>query len=181
MSRASNSEQVPWVASSLSDDFYFGPSRPGATTSARPSVTPSQPAPPPPQVSTPAPAPAPPPARSQPQPQPQPAPSAALTQPQAPTRAGSRAGDSFRDCPDCPELVVVPAGSFNMGSASEYENPIYRVTIAKSYAIGRREVTFDHGIAASMPGAADIAPTIGIGYAASDRLSMSAGTMRRRS
>jgi formylglycine-generating enzyme required for sulfatase activity len=151
VSRASNSEQVPWVASSLSDDFYFGPSRPGTTTPARPSVTPSQPAPapPPPQVATPAPAPAPPPPQARPQPQPQPQPqsqpppSAALTQPQAPTRAGSRAGDSFRDCPDCPELVVVPAGSFNMGSASEYENPIHRVTIGKSYAIGRREVTFD--------------------------------------
>ena len=30
-----------------------------------------------------------------------------------------------------------------MGSASEYENPVHRVTIAKPFAIGRREVTFD--------------------------------------
>src|SRR5208337_2332625 len=28
-------------------------------------------------------------------------------------RPGS--GQSFRDCPDCPEMVVVPAGSFTMG------------------------------------------------------------------
>ena len=26
------------------------------------------------------------------------------------------AGLSFKDCPDCPEMVVVPAGSFTMGS-----------------------------------------------------------------
>ena len=24
-------------------------------------------------------------------------------------------GDTFRDCPECPEMVVVPAGSFMMG------------------------------------------------------------------
>jgi formylglycine-generating enzyme required for sulfatase activity len=29
-----------------------------------------------------------------------------------------------------------------MGSASEYENPVHRVTIAKAFAIGRHEVTF---------------------------------------
>jgi formylglycine-generating enzyme required for sulfatase activity len=51
-------------------------------------------------------------------------------------------GDRFRDCPDCGELVVVPAGSFEMGSTSEYEDPVHRVTIAKPFAIGRREVTF---------------------------------------
>lgn len=29
-------------------------------------------------------------------------------------------GQIFRDCPDCPEMVVIPAGSFTMGSpASE--------------------------------------------------------------
>ena len=27
-------------------------------------------------------------------------------------------GTAFKDCPDCPEMVVVPAGSFLMGSAS---------------------------------------------------------------
>ncbi len=25
-------------------------------------------------------------------------------------------GESFQDCPDCPEMVVVPSGSFMMGS-----------------------------------------------------------------
>src|SRR5438128_2286942 len=27
-------------------------------------------------------------------------------------------GAVFRDCPDCPEMVVVPAGNFNMGSSA---------------------------------------------------------------
>ncbi len=29
-------------------------------------------------------------------------------------------GETFRDCPECPEMAVIPAGSFTMGSpASE--------------------------------------------------------------
>lgn len=130
VSRASNSEQIPWVSSTLADNFYFG-TRPAT---ASPSV--SQQPPPPPAPSTPS--------KSQvrPQPTPAPAPSQPQTQPSQ-TRTGTKAGDIFRDCPDCPELVVVPAGSFNMGSASEYENPVHRVTIGTSFAIGRREVTFD--------------------------------------
>ena len=27
-----------------------------------------------------------------------------------------RPGQTFRDCPECPEMVVIPAGSFMMGS-----------------------------------------------------------------
>src|SRR5262249_7894502 len=57
--------------------------------------------------------------------------------------SSSKPGDVFRDCPDCAELVVVPAGSFDMGSSTEYQNPMHRVTIPKSFAIGRYEVTFD--------------------------------------
>jgi len=30
--------------------------------------------------------------------------------------AGKKPGESFRDCPDCPEMVVVPPGRFTMGS-----------------------------------------------------------------
>lgn len=142
VSRASNSEQVPWVASSLSDDFYFGP-----RTTALPSrpVAPPQPAPtrePQPQASTPAPSPAPSPAPAPSQQSQVIRPLPRQTAP-APSVPGNRAGDTFTDCSDCPELVVIPAGSFNMGSASEYENPIHRVNIAKPFAIGRREVTFD--------------------------------------
>ena len=40
-------------------------------------------------------------------------------------------------------MVIVPAGSFEMGSNADYENPAHRVTIPKQFAIGRYEVTFD--------------------------------------
>jgi formylglycine-generating enzyme required for sulfatase activity len=125
VSRASNGEQIPWVASSLLEDFYFGTSRVATTPSARPSPTPT-------------PAPVPPPAT----PAPSPGPSATLT-PSEPSRAGAKAGEFIRDCQGCGEMVVLPAGSFDMGSNTEYENPVHRVTIAKPFAIGRHEVTFD--------------------------------------
>ncbi len=57
-------------------------------------------------------------------------------------------GDSFKDCDTCPEMVVVPAGSFTMGSPSfeknrnENEGPQHRVTIRKPFAVGKHEVTF---------------------------------------
>jgi formylglycine-generating enzyme required for sulfatase activity len=40
-------------------------------------------------------------------------------------------------------MVVIGAGTFQMGSSDQYESPAHRVTIAKPFAIGRREVTFD--------------------------------------
>ena len=52
-----------------------------------------------------------------------------------------------RDCPECPEMVLVPAGSFTMGSpASEegrYDNegPVHRVRIPEPFAVGKYEVT----------------------------------------
>lgn len=52
-------------------------------------------------------------------------------------------GETFRDCPDCPEMVVVPDGEFDMGSTdSEYEKPVHKVAIARPLAIGRREISF---------------------------------------
>ena len=30
-------------------------------------------------------------------------------------------GDTFRDCPECPEMVVVPAGEFRNGVARQRE------------------------------------------------------------
>jgi formylglycine-generating enzyme required for sulfatase activity len=56
-------------------------------------------------------------------------------------------GERFRDCPDCPEMVVVPAGSFTMGSppdepgrAAEREDQV-PVSIAKPFAVGAFAVT----------------------------------------
>lgn len=57
------------------------------------------------------------------------------------------AGVVFRDCADCPEMVVLPAGSFVMGSPDqetgrhEDEGPQRRVTFARPFAVGRLEVT----------------------------------------
>lgn len=49
----------------------------------------------------------------------------------------------FRDCPDCPEMVVIPAGSFDMGSynGGTHEKPVHRVTIGQALAMGKTEVT----------------------------------------
>ena len=63
-----------------------------------------------------------------------------------PVKPGS--GESFRDCPDCPEMVVAPAGSFAMGSPETepdrmaQEGPQHRVTFAEPFAVGRFAVTF---------------------------------------
>jgi formylglycine-generating enzyme required for sulfatase activity len=57
--------------------------------------------------------------------------------------------DSFRECANCPELVVVPAASFTMGSPESEkdrrndEGPQHRVTIGKPFAVGKFHVTVD--------------------------------------
>jgi formylglycine-generating enzyme required for sulfatase activity len=59
-------------------------------------------------------------------------------------------GDSFKECAkDCPEMVVIPAGEFTMGSpASEQgrkdsEEPQHTVAFAKPFAVARFDVTVD--------------------------------------
>ena len=54
-------------------------------------------------------------------------------------------GDAFRDCTLCPEMVVVPAGSYIMGSNGrhKWERPAHKVTFTRPFAVGRYEVTFD--------------------------------------
>jgi formylglycine-generating enzyme required for sulfatase activity len=51
-------------------------------------------------------------------------------------------GEAFKDCPECPDMVVVPKGTFNMGSReNEWESPLHQVTIARPFAVGRFAVT----------------------------------------
>ena len=55
-------------------------------------------------------------------------------------------GAIFSDCADCPQLVVIPPGSFIMGhdggvSEDRYEGPPHDVTIGYSFAMGLLEVT----------------------------------------
>jgi formylglycine-generating enzyme required for sulfatase activity len=56
--------------------------------------------------------------------------------------------DTFRDCESCPDVVIVPAGSFQMGSplseaGQDYddERPIHRVIIQKQFAMATHEIT----------------------------------------
>ena len=57
-------------------------------------------------------------------------------------------GTAFRDCAGCPEMVVVPAGSYRMGSPADEtgrdpnEGPVHEVTVSDPFAVGRFEVTF---------------------------------------
>jgi len=59
------------------------------------------------------------------------------------------AGTIFRDCPDCPDMVVIPAGRFVMGAPKEDEDrrpdegPLHKVTIAAPVALMTTEVTRD--------------------------------------
>jgi formylglycine-generating enzyme required for sulfatase activity len=62
----------------------------------------------------------------------------------------SKPGDSFKECAEnCPEMVVVPAGQFVMGSPANEkgrfrnEGPQHTVTIPKPFAVSKFEVTFD--------------------------------------
>lgn len=57
------------------------------------------------------------------------------------------AGTVFRDCSDCPEMVVMPLGEFSMGSPGHEtgrdadEGPLRVVTFTRPFAVGRYEVT----------------------------------------
>ncbi len=57
--------------------------------------------------------------------------------------AETKPGREFQDCPECPEMVVLPAGDFSMGSnnGESDEQPVHRVTIGKAFAIGKTEIT----------------------------------------
>jgi formylglycine-generating enzyme required for sulfatase activity len=60
-----------------------------------------------------------------------------------------QAKDTFRECANCPEMVVVPAGRFTMGSPKgekdrrDHEGPQHVVTFARPFAVGRLHVTVD--------------------------------------
>jgi formylglycine-generating enzyme required for sulfatase activity len=65
----------------------------------------------------------------------------------APTGRALKPLDTFTDCTECLEMVVIPAGPFTMGSPANEperysdEGPQRRVTIGP-FAIGKTEVTF---------------------------------------
>jgi formylglycine-generating enzyme required for sulfatase activity len=69
------------------------------------------------------------------------------------------AGATIKDCSDCPEMVIVPAGSFMMGSPpneqgrNANEGPRHLVKFARPFAIGKHEVTEDVWAACKADGA----------------------------
>jgi formylglycine-generating enzyme required for sulfatase activity len=74
--------------------------------------------------------------------------------------------DSFKECAkDCPDMIVVPAGEFTMGSPDNepgrfsYEGPQHKVTIGYALAVSKYEVTFDEWDACVVVGACpDVSP-----------------------
>jgi formylglycine-generating enzyme required for sulfatase activity len=67
---------------------------------------------------------------------------------------GTEVSAVFKDCAECPEMVVIPAGTFLMGATeaetareavpADYaarERPQHAVTIARPFALARHEVT----------------------------------------
>ena len=62
---------------------------------------------------------------------------------------GLKPKDSFRECENCPEMVVVPAGAFTMGSPENEkdrlidEGPQHVVSISKPFAVGKLHVTVE--------------------------------------
>ena len=61
---------------------------------------------------------------------------------------GDTFSEEFRDGGQGPEMVVIPAGSFEMGNMSdlyydERELPVHTVTISEPFGVSKYEITFD--------------------------------------
>jgi formylglycine-generating enzyme required for sulfatase activity len=60
-----------------------------------------------------------------------------------------RPKDVFKECANCPDMVVIAAGEFVMGSPANEksrvstETPQHKVTIARPFAVAKFELTFD--------------------------------------
>ena len=153
VARATNNEQVPWIATSLAEPFYM--KAPGAgvpATAAAPQVAPPA-APSESQLER---APSVPSTISQPptrtesaQAEPSGAARRVISSGQLRTHALStagvralNAGDRFSECSKCPELVTVPSGNFIMGSPEDEpgriadEGPQRSVFIGRKFAVG---------------------------------------------
>src|SRR3569833_4778235 len=51
-------------------------------------------------------------------------------------------GTKFRECRDCPDMIVIPSGSFTMGSPQyKNEKPQHNVAFSQVFAVGVFHVT----------------------------------------
>ena len=84
--------------------------------------------------------------------------------PQGPSNYPVQVGRSFRDCALCPEMMVIPAGQFSMGSpdteVGRYNNegPLRTVRLRAPLAVGVFEVTFSEWDACLAAGACSHRP-----------------------
>jgi formylglycine-generating enzyme required for sulfatase activity len=88
--------------------------------------------------------------------------------------------ESFRECAkDCPEMIVIPAGTFMMGSPDQEagrgrdESPLHPVTIAKPFAVSKYAVTFDDWDACVSVGGCPPVSASGFGRGASPVINVS--------
>ena len=62
-------------------------------------------------------------------------------------KADPRPVETFKDCAECPEMVVIPPGRFRMGDLSGggagAEKPVHAINIGYQFAVGKFKVTFD--------------------------------------
>jgi formylglycine-generating enzyme required for sulfatase activity len=77
-------------------------------------------------------------------------------------------GSVFKDCSVCPEMVVIPAGEFVMGSpAAESghldEKPQHTVRLAKPFAVSKFEITFEQWDACTAAGRCPLTQDDGMG------------------
>ena len=83
---------------------------------------------------------------SPPEVEPTPAPVVQSTPTPQPTRTPDRyaVGSTFTDCTGCPEMVVLPSGSFQMGSndGESDEKPVHTVRIGNKFAVSKFEITW---------------------------------------
>ena len=70
---------------------------------------------------------------------------------------GLLTGDSFKDCLGCPEMIVLPAGEFQMGSRNgdNDELPLHRVRLERPIAVSIFELTFSEWDLCALNGSCD--------------------------
>jgi len=82
----------------------------------------------------------------------------AIALPQAFAQTNRVPGSEFQDCPQCPVMVVLPTGEYDMGGPPVdqgrpyHEGEFRRVIVSKVFAAGKYEVTFDEWDACAAEG-----------------------------